>query len=171
MEDRTQKPIGGWTIDALKEYFERQIQSSEERLCAKIAHVKEIAAQDHAASQQAIDKSEAATNAKFNSVNEFRAALTDQSDRMMPRVESETRHQNTQDKIEAQSAQVATRFDALSTRMDDLNRRMLLREGAETGTKETKGASLATISIIIAAVGALSGVLGSVLATIMRPLR
>lgn len=163
--------------DHLKEQVETQFAAQQRTalayrtgLEAQFSHVEQLFNQAKTASQQAIDKAEAANAAKFQSVNEFRATLSDQADRMMPRVESEARHSATAEKMEALAHQCSQRFDALGSRIDELNRRMLLREGAESGTKETKQTSMAVIAIIVAAVGVLSGVLGSVLATIMRPM-
>ena len=46
------------------------------------------------AMQVAVQKAEAATEKRFESVNEFRSQLSDQSRTFMPRSESETLHNN-----------------------------------------------------------------------------
>lgn len=170
MSGETGSQVSGWTIDTLKEHLAELHLASEARLTAAITHAQDMASASTRAAQNAIDKAEAATAAKFASVNEFRAALADQAERMMPRGESENRYSALQEKLEVFAHTAILRSEALTTRIDELNRRLLLREGAESGSKETKQTSMAVLAVIVAGVGALSGVLGSVLATIMRPM-
>lgn len=70
----------GWTIDTLKEFFDQRLDSMDRALIAARLDAKE-----------AIQKSDAATEKRFDGVNEFRAQLGDQARTLMPRTEAEQR--------------------------------------------------------------------------------
>lgn len=61
-----------WTVQTLKEYVDQRF----------------------AAIQMAVDKADEATEKRFESVNEFRAQLSDQSRTFIPRQEYEIAHEN-----------------------------------------------------------------------------
>lgn len=112
-----------WTIATLHEYLERIIREKEERYLAIFSekesrYNQKFDDQERAlllsldAATKAVTKAEIATEKRFESVNEFRGTLSDQSNRMMPRVESEQRHQATND-----------RFISLQSRLDKIEGR------------------------------------------------
>lgn len=138
MSGETRQSVSGWTIDTLKEYLESQLRSSAQLLSESISHAKETASAASKSAQLAIDKAESATAAKFASVNEFRDALSDSQERNIARSEADTRFSAIQDTIAALAITGVARGDALSARVDELNRRLLLREGAESGVGKTK---------------------------------
>lgn len=51
--------------------------------------------------ESAVQKAEAATDKRFESVNEMRAMVTDSASKFMPRAEYETAHRSIVEKIEA----------------------------------------------------------------------
>jgi len=51
-------------------------------------------------SKEAVIKAEAATEKRFDSVNEFRGSLKDQAATLLPRIEAETRFKALEDKLE-----------------------------------------------------------------------
>lgn len=166
MGGETEKFVSGWTVDTLKEHIDDRIDALDQRLANAINHAKELAVQTDKASELAIAKSESATASKFASVNEFRSALSDQSKNMMPRVESVQRHEANLEKLDAVRNEGVLARDALSARVDELNRRMLLREGAETGSKETrvevkedKQHSMAQLALVAGAVSAIMSII------------
>lgn len=60
------------------------------------------------AARDAVDKAEIANNARFNSVNEFRQALNDQSLTLLPRQEYAVAHKSLVDRVDAVTQRVAT---------------------------------------------------------------
>lgn len=175
MSGETRKAVSGWTVDTLKEYFDSKNVDMDLRLTSAIDHVKEMSTAASRSAQTAIDKAELATTSRFESVNEFRATLSDQSDRMMPRVESEQRHRANAERLDSFQQQGILARDALSARLDGMERRMLLREGAETGsdktkeaTKEAKDTSLAQMALVATAVSTLISIVVPFLLAALR---
>lgn len=70
------------------------------------------------AAEKAITKAEAATDKRFDSVNEFRAQLTDQTARFMPRVESLQRHEQTSEKIALLESRHTADIGQINSRLD-----------------------------------------------------
>jgi hypothetical protein len=64
------------------------------------------------AAEKAVNKAETAAEKRFEAVNEFRAALSDQAATLMPRTEAEARYQSNADKI----ADLITRLDKMEAR-------------------------------------------------------
>ena len=79
-----------WTLETLKEYFDGLRNSDEKRYLERFN-----------ASDKAITKAEDATERRFQGVNEFRSAMSDQARLMMPRAEAEALQRNTESKIQA----------------------------------------------------------------------
>lgn len=92
-----------------------------------------------AAADRAVVKAEAAAEKRFEGVNEFRATLSDQAARLMPREEA------------------VTRMDSLRERLDALTLRITTTEGRSSGLAAGWG-------WIVGVVGLIGGILGIVLA-------
>jgi hypothetical protein len=88
-----------WTIDALKEHLETLIDRSSSQTVEHIKSVRDLTTQALMASREAILKAEAATEKRFESVNEFRATLDQQQRTLMPRAEAEIRFQSLVDQL------------------------------------------------------------------------
>lgn len=89
------------------------------------------------AAQTAIDKSEQASEKRFESVNEFRKTLSDQTNSFLPRVEYQAHH------------------SALVDRVTEINDRLNRSEGQKQGGEVT----MSRIYAAIAAVGVILGIL------------
>lgn len=99
MAGETEEKPSGWTVDTLHVHF-RQMMSDkdrrdEQRFEAQQQAVRDaLVAQEKAvnaallAAQQAVTKAEMAAEKRFDSVNEFRATLSDQANMLMPRSEA-----------------------------------------------------------------------------------
>jgi hypothetical protein len=61
--------------------------------------------------REAVEKSERATELRFQSVNEFRAQLGDQTRTLMPRPEVEQKFKSIDEKLEVLSSRLNTRDD------------------------------------------------------------
>ena len=96
-------------------------------------------------SQRAIDKADEATEKRFEGVNEFRSALSDQATRF---VTNDQLHA-LQDKLEASSQRNREDIGKLTTRMN-------LREGEDTGSRLT----YANMAVLLGVTG---GVVGTII--------
>jgi hypothetical protein len=86
----------GWTLDTLKELFEQRFSSQDKAVTAALQ-----------AAEKAVQKAEVAAEKRFDSVNEFRAQLSDQAATFMPRLEAEQRIAQQSEKL----ARVESRLD------------------------------------------------------------
>lgn len=123
MSGETEKQVSGWTVDTLKEYLESLRADDQKAVQAALLAAKE-----------AVLKAEIATEKRFESVNEFRAQLADQSNTLMPRAEYTVQHK------------------ALEDRVTDLTDRINKTDGAKQGSEITMGK-------IYAAIGAVGAIL------------
>jgi hypothetical protein len=77
-----------WTFETLLVHFKELLDASDKRY-----------EQRFVAQKEAIQKAEASSDARFASVNEFRAALADQQRNLVPRSEAELRLRAMEDDI------------------------------------------------------------------------
>jgi hypothetical protein len=106
--------------------------------------------------EKATAKAEAASNARFESVNEFRKALTDQTATFIPRAEYDAAHAALTDRVTAGAARV----DALELR---LTSRLDRGEGSDAGAAGQRTDQRLNISQVIAALGFLAAVITLIL--------
>ncbi len=69
-----------WTVDTLRDHVEALLDAADKRY-----------EQRFDAAENAVAKADAASEKRFDGVNEFRAALADQTASLIPRAEAETR--------------------------------------------------------------------------------
>lgn len=146
----TTVPVGDWTTGTLKIYHDEKIASLKERYddlrqadqialqAALVAQEKAVAAALTAA-KEAVLKAETAAEKRFESVNEFRQSLADQTATLLPRTEYDTAHKSVVEKI------------------DGLTDRMNRKDGQSTGSDKT-------IAYIVTAISIGFGVVGMILA-------
>jgi len=113
MSGETDRHPSGWTVDTLKEHVDQRFRDQEKSVEAAVAASDKATSVAMTAEQRAVAKAEAASEKRFESVNEFRQTLTDQAATFMPRKEAEQRAQANTDKI-----------DTLTSRMDKLESRL-----------------------------------------------
>ncbi len=123
-----QAATGTWTADQLRAHFEgllaardsavnsmlaertrrfeerftnvnERVADLDMRLSWRFEAAEKAVAAAFESNQAAIEKSEAATERRFESVNEFRAALGDVTHRSMPRAEADVRFQSFTDEL------------------------------------------------------------------------
>ena len=114
----------GWTLDTLEKYMSRRLDDMERRADDREKmHVERFAAAKErvdlamAASDKAILKAESASDRRFDGVNEFRKALSDNSATYMPRSEYAVQHQSLVEKIDTTVAAVAKMQSAAEGRI------------------------------------------------------
>lgn len=138
------KPDPGWTVDTLLEYWrdrhvdlqlqmEQRFQAHDRAVDTALTSQRAAIDSALAAADKAVLKSEAATELRFQSVNEFRAQLSDQAATFMTRNELNgmaQRHGDTLVRLNSQVAEMITRDEALaaigrnSERLQDVAKRM-----------------------------------------------
>lgn len=117
--------------------------SLREFLETKILGVKESLTAALRANETAILKSEAATEERFRSVNEFRATLADSARLFMPRAEYEQAHKALEQKVETLERTLSGRVESVATRVSS-------REDRGRGMGEIWGYLIGVAGIITA---------------------
>jgi len=97
------------------------------------------------AASRAVEKAEAASEKRFDSVNEFRATLADQQRTLMPRSEAEVR-------LGSISNEVAGIVKSLTIRLDALSADVIEIRAIRKGFGEGWGVVVGALSLIVAAV-------------------
>lgn len=137
MSGETENRPSGWTTDTLKQYYD-SLRELDQREYDKLREADQRAL---AAALQAVkednEKKAVAMEKRFDSVNEFRNALSDQTNSFLPRPEYSANHKALEDKIQA------------------LTDRMNLNNGATKGSEITIGKIYAAVYFV----GALLGIL------------
>ncbi len=153
---RTTNPAAGAstaTDVSLREYLSAQIQAAESRSVMRYEAMQAQVAAAFESSQRAIDKADEATEKRFEGVNEFRAALSDQATRFV-----------TRETLESLGAKLEAAIDRNREDLDALSKRINLREGAISGSRVTWG-SMAALIAGVGTIIAIIAVLANYLAT------
>lgn len=184
MSGETEEQVSGWTVDTLHTHLSREIyllrvmlderyatqtkaldaafvaqQTAVER--ALTAQERAVAAAQEAA-ETANQKSDAASEKRFDSVNEFRAQQADIIRTFMPRAEAEASASRVTERLQEISHEAQrwvcrdelnATVDRQSERIQELTNRVNRTEGHGQGAKDNKAAFMAMIA---AAVGMLT---------------
>ena len=89
----------GWTLDTLEKFMSDKIAALDRFCVTNFAQSKERVDMALAASDKAIVKAENTTEKRFEGVNEFRSALSDQSATLLPRSEYTVQHKALEDRV------------------------------------------------------------------------
>jgi hypothetical protein len=96
----------GWTLATIKALvderdvrYSQRFAAQQEALTAALSAAKEAVAAALLAADRAVTKAELASEKRFESVNEFRGALSDQTSKLIPRTEADQRFSAMEDKI------------------------------------------------------------------------
>jgi len=130
-----------WTIETLKEYLLRVVSDAERRVDGQILAQKEAVAIAMNAADRAVSKAEVASEKRFESVNEFRSALSDNGRMQMPRLEAEGIFKAINDKFEAANG-------ALSHRIDILAANATKNEGQSSGVHAGWGYAVGVVGLV-----------------------
>ena len=142
MSGETQQQVSGWTTDTLKENLENEIDAIRSQIGESDRRYEQrFDAQEKAttvaitSAKEAVIKAETATEKRFESVNEFRAALGDQASKLLGRGEFSVAQKSLIEKIES------------------LEKRLNLREGATEGADKTLAYIISAISVLFGIIG------------------
>jgi hypothetical protein len=149
-----------WTVATLHEFLLDKINELEKRYDERYLTQKETTQAAMQAARDAVNKSEAAAEKRFDSVNELRKMATDNTATYYPRKEAET-------KIEAVSNKAEVADLALEARIAALEKTAGLTSGRSAGLNSGWGYLVAGIAVIGALVSILT-VIAAVVAFIVR---
>lgn len=96
MGGETDQNVSGWTTDTLKAHVDRQFALLDQLR----AEADKRYEQRFQSQEKAIDKSDTATDKRFEGVNEFRQTLSDQTARFLTRDEYDRAHLDLIAKVE-----------------------------------------------------------------------
>jgi len=91
--------MSDWTVDTLKEFLVSLIDERDKRYEQRFNEHEKSNTSGFNAAKEAVLKAEAATEKRFEGVNEFRATLADQQHTLMPRAEVELSIKAINDKL------------------------------------------------------------------------
>jgi hypothetical protein len=94
-------------IVSLKEYFSNIISDYKDRVDERFNLQDKAVQAALNSAERAVTKAETATEKRFEGVNEFRSALSDQSQNLLSRSEYATAHQSLIEKIDGLTTRVA----------------------------------------------------------------
>lgn len=97
----TTVPIGDWTTGTLKIYHDEKIALLERYFERRFTDQDKAVQAALLAAKEAVLKAEVASEKRFESVNEFRRTLSDQTNTFLPRPEYDSNHKALEDKIDA----------------------------------------------------------------------
>jgi hypothetical protein len=167
--------VSDWTVDTLREHV--RVQIADMRLMLQERYETQTKAVDAAflaqqtamstaltaaeravqtallAAEKAVTKAEIAANARFDSVNEFRAQLADQASTFVSRGEFSAQHSALADKVEVDSKRLNERLSqmelVLTSRLDVAQEQN--RGGVEHRSEQrlNAGQAIAAISLFI----------------------
>jgi hypothetical protein len=126
-----------WDVEGIKEHFNQRFADQDKAVQAALVAQEKAVSAALAATKEAVIKAETAADKRFESVNEFRAQLTDQTRTFMPRAEMESR-----------SASLGEKLDAL-------DKRLTTTEGRKQGSGDTWKVIAAVIAVSIPIIGIL----------------
>src|ERR1700686_742943 len=84
---------------SLREYVDRRFDDQDKAVQTALTSAEKAVQAALAAAKEAVTKAEIANDKRFESVNEFRGQLADQTATLMPRTEFNVQHKTLEDKI------------------------------------------------------------------------
>lgn len=97
----TTVPVGDWTTGTLKIYHDEKLASLKEYAEQRIDDQDKYVESKFLAIKEAVLKAEVANDKRFESVNEFRAQLSDQTNSFLSRLEYNAQHKALEDRVTA----------------------------------------------------------------------
>ena len=143
-------------LAALRELLETRIDSLDRVLSRRMDDAGKAIDAALVSAEKAVTKAEIASEKRFEGVNEFRKALSDQTATFIPRAEYDAALAALIERVTANAARV----DALELR---LTSRLDLGEGSDRGQSTARGEQRVTVSQVIAALAVAAAVVSIIL--------
>jgi len=157
----TEASVSGWTVDTLREYLIQRITDQDRALSRRMDDADKAIQAALVSAEKAVTKAEGASERRFEGVNEFRKALSDQTGTFIPRAEFDAAHKSLTTQVTANSERMAALELRLTSRLD-------LGQGADTGTASAHNEQRLNTSQVIAALATLAAVVTLVLYIVKR---
>lgn len=120
-------------LAASKEYLEAQISGLKETLIAQIVSQKEAINAALVSADKAVLKAEVASEKRFESVNEFRATLSDQQRDLATKNECDLRFKAVEDRLTESMRTRQAQIEAVNMRVNELSEIMREQKGRGSG--------------------------------------
>ncbi len=124
-------PVSGWTVDTLREHLAQRITDQGVRLDQRMNDADKAIQAALGSAETAVSKAEAASEKRFEGINEFRGALADQQRELLPRSEYRAEQKAMSDRIASNADRLAALELRLTSRLD-------LGQGSAAGAAGTR---------------------------------
>ena len=156
MSGETEASVSGWTVDTLREHIGQRITDQGAALNRRMDDADKAIQAALVSAEKAVAKAENAAERRFEGVNEFRKALSDQTATFIPRAEYETALAALAARVNANAERVAALELRLTSRLDR-------GEGADAGAAVQRTDQRLGMSQVIAGVATIVAVVSLVL--------
>jgi hypothetical protein len=96
---------------SLRNYVDGRFEAQDKAVAAALAAAEKAVTAALSAADRAVSKAEIAADKRFESVNEFRQTLSDQTRTFVPRAEYEQAHKSLSDKLDLVTSRLNSRDD------------------------------------------------------------
>lgn len=149
---------GEWTVETVRIHLQQQLDDMREMLSERFNTQTKAVDAAFAAQQAAITAAAAASERRFEGINEFRAQLSDQAATLMSRAEATVRLDGLNEKVEAEALRQTQRVNELERQVRS---RLDLSQGAKTGFTDSVKLFFAAVSVVIALIAAVATVMAT----------
>jgi len=143
-------------LAALRELLETRIDGLDRLLSRRMDDADKAIQAALVSAEKAVTKAEIASEKRFEGVNEFRRALSDQTATFIPRAEYDSAHDALSARVNANADRVAALELRLTSRLDR-------GEGSEAGAAGQRGEQRLNLSQVIAGIATIVAVVTLVL--------
>lgn len=130
-----------WGVDILHSHVLTILNEREEKYAQRFRAIEEFFKEKFIATERAVSKAEIASEKRFDSVNEFRAQLTDQASTFLTRAES------------------MQRTDTINEKITALEKRMDRGDGQGEGLHSGWGFIVGGVGVVAGVIGIISAIL------------
>jgi hypothetical protein len=148
-------------VDDMRRMLDERYATQTKALDAAFKAAEQAVAVALANAEKATGKAELAAERRFESVNEFRRALTDQTATFLPRVEYDTAHAALSERITANSDRVGALELRLTSRLDR-------GEGADAGSAGSRTEQRLNLGVLIGFAGVLIAAVSLILLAVHK---
>jgi hypothetical protein len=161
MSGETEASVSGWTTDTLREHLTQRLADLDRALSRRMDDADKAIQAALVSAEKAVVKAETASEKRFEGVNEFRKALSDQTATFIPRSEYDAAHAALSDRVSANADRVAALELRLTSRLDR-------GEGADVGAAGQRTDQRLNMSQVIAGIATLVAVVTLVLYVVKK---
>lgn len=145
----------GWTVDTLRESHEHDIRLLQEEIDRRLVDLRLLLAERFAAQEKTIARTDTAVALRFESVNEFRQTLSDQTKTFVSRPELAASRES----LESSITRVTDRLNGLELRVSTRLEQLGGRQEGGTLVGSTRRIDLALIFQALALAGVIVSLL------------